>query len=218
MMSKKIGREFAERLLAWFDLNGRNFPWRQETNPYKLLAVEKFLVQTDPGHVLKVYERFFQEFPTIEKLSEASETKIGQIIKPIGFWRQRAKHLKAMASAIVKEHEGTIPRSRNKLMGITGIGEYIADAYLCVAQGERRVAVDLNFRRVSRRVFYWPAEVPDDRTVADLLRSFIPTGQSKQFNWAVIDFANLICKRKPRCDICFASDLCNFYKFEISQF
>jgi A/G-specific adenine glycosylase len=206
------GPEFARRLLIWFRVHGRNLPWRTETSPYRILITEKFLMQTDPGHVLKIYDTFFRMFPTVSSLATAPESKIARVLRPIGFWRQRARHLKLMATTIVEDYDRSIPRSRRNLLEIYGIGQYTADAYLCFALGERRVAVDINSRRVAHRLFAWPSAIPNDRELARQLTKLIPRGKARDFNWAIIDFANVVCRRKPKCSVCFATDLCKFYR------
>jgi A/G-specific adenine glycosylase len=210
-------RKFARRLLGWFSVYGRTLPWRTETDQYRLLATEKFLMQTDPGHVLRIWEKFFQRFPTIQTLATARESEIARVIKPIGFWRQRAGHLRRMASAIAEEYGGSIPKRRERLLEIFGIGEYTADAYLCAAYGNRRVAIDLNSRRVAQRLFYWPKSIPEDQALAQQLRKLIPRGRAREFNWGIIDFANLVCRRQPKCNECFATDLCRYYRLVVSK-
>ncbi|MCJ7768133.1 hypothetical protein MUP79_07060 [Candidatus Bathyarchaeota archaeon] len=176
---------------------------------------EKLLMQTDPGHVVKIYDDFFRRFPTMLELSKSKQSEIARAIRPIGFWRQRARHFKKMALAIEEEHHGVVPRNRKTLRSIFGIGEYTADAFLCFAYGEKRAAIDLNSRRVAQRLLFWPEQVPGDEELAGMMKRLIPPGMAREFNWGVIDFANLVCRRKPRCEVCFATDMCRYYRLEV---
>ncbi|GAI37902.1 unnamed protein product [marine sediment metagenome] len=84
-------RAFKETLLGWSKKNLRDFPWRRERNPYKVVITEKLLQQTDSGHVKKVYDLFFEKFPTVFDLARTPGEEIERVLKPLGLWRQRAK-------------------------------------------------------------------------------------------------------------------------------
>jgi len=201
--------DFVERLLYWFSTNGRTFPWRQDVDPYKVLVAEKLLQQTTYGHVLKVYDTFFKRFPDLRSLAEADVSEIEAVIRRLGFHRQRAKQLKEAAQIIINEFEGKVPGSREDLLKLSGVGEYVASAVLCFAFGNDVPVVDMNVRRVVGRVFGWKGV--DDKKIASRLSKIIPAGKAKQFNWALIDFSAIICSRKPKCRVCFLKDICKEY-------
>jgi len=193
----------------WFSLNGRDFPWRRETDPYKILVAEKLLQQTTYGHVLKVYHDFFKKFPDVQSLAKAEVQEIEDTIRRLGFQRQRARQLKEIAQAIMNEFGGDVPSSKEDLLRLDGVGEYVANAVLCFAFGKDVAIVDMNVRRVASRVFGWKGV--SDKEIANRLSEMIPKGKAKQFNWAIIDFSSVICSRKPKCKICFLNNLCLYY-------
>ena len=207
-MNHKI---FTDRLLGWYAKKGRKFPWRRGCSPYKILITEKLLQQTSYGHVLKVYEKFFQKYPTIEALAEGEVSSIEKVIKSLGFQRQRAVQLKNMASIIVDEHHSEIPDHRLLLTKLSGIGEYIADAVLCYAFNKNTVPVDVNVRRVAKRLIGWE-KPPKDGKIQQEMMNFLPKKNVQIFNWALLDFSALICSRTPKCNKCFATDICNYYQ------
>jgi len=207
-MDKELA--FTNRLLEWFLSNGRDFPWRRETDPYRILVAEKLLQQTTYGHVRKVYQTFFEKFPSIETLVKAEVSDIEGTIRRLGFQRQRARQFKEMALKLSEKHGGGIPSNKEELLELSGIGDYVANAVLCFAFNEDVPIVDMNVRRVVGRFFGWKKY--KDKKIAEMLRTLIPTGRAKEFNWAVIDFSGLICSRKPKCKICFLSDLCSYYQ------
>jgi len=200
---------FAQKLLTWFSLNGRDFPWRRETDPYKILVAEKLLQQTTYGHVLKVYHDFFKKFPNVQSLAKAEVQEIENTIRRLGFQRQRARQLREIAQAIMDEFGGDVPSSKEDLLRLNGVGEYVANAVLCFAFGKDVAIVDMNVRRVIGRVFGWKGV--GDKEIANRLSKMIPKGKAKQFNWAIIDFSSTVCSRKPKCKICFLNDLCLYY-------
>ena len=201
---------FVSRLLEWFSSNARGFPWRRETDPYKILVAEKLLQQTTYGHVMKVYDAFFQKFPNIQSLAQAEVSVIEDIIRPLGFQRQRAKQFRKIGSAVLSEHRGRIPSNKEELLSLSGIGNYVANAVLCFAFSRDEPIVDMNVRRVVGRYFGWK-EVKDTE-IEKRLRRMIPKGRAKQFNWGIIDFSARICSRKPKCKKCFLLDLCSYFR------
>lgn len=197
--------------MHWFKDNKRDLPWRKESNPYKILIAEKLLQQTDVGHVLKVYDDFFRKYPTLRILVEAKQEDIEKTIRPLGFWRIRARDFKNMAKQLLEEHSGEIPRDKQKLLKVFGVGRYVADAVTCFGFGKKEAVVDVNVRRVAKRAFFWTSELPKDEELSQLMYQIIPEGKSKEFNWAILDFSAAICTQKPHCNKCFATNLCKYF-------
>lgn len=209
-MSEEEEIQFTKRLLTWFSSNAREFPWRREIDPYRILIAEKLLQQTTFGHVLKVYDVFFEKFPNIQSLAQANVLDIEDIIRRLGFQRQRAKQFKKIGSAILTEHRGKVPSNKEDLLKLSGIGPYVANAVLCFAFNKDKPIVDMNVRRVVGRYFGW--EKIKDKEIEKKVSRLIPKGKAKQFNWGILDFSALICSRKPKCKKCFLSDSCSYYQ------
>jgi len=203
------GGLFSKRLLNWFDSNARSFPWRQETDPYRILVAEKLLQQTTYGHVMKVYDVFFEKFPDIQSLAQAKVSDIEDTIRRLGFQRQRARQFKKIGLTIVGKHSGEIPSTKEDLLKLSGIGNYVANAVLCFAFDKDEPIVDMNVRRVVGRYFGW--KKIKDREIEKRLNKLIPKGRAKHFNWGIIDFSALICSRKPKCKKCFLTDSCLYF-------
>ena len=111
-LSLNMHRGFTERLLMWFSTNARDFPWRHETDPYRVLVAEKLLQQTTCGHVMKVYATFLEKFPDVKSLAQANVEEIEKTIRRLGFQRQRSKQFKLIASAIMNEYNGEMPQTK----------------------------------------------------------------------------------------------------------
>lgn len=201
---------FVVTLLDWFKSHKRDFPWRHETDPYRILVAEKLLQQTTYSHVLKAYDAFIEKFPKISNLAQAEVSDIEESIRRLGFQRQRARQFKKIGSTILNEHRGKIPSKKEELLKLSGIGNYVANAVLCFAFNRDEPIVDVNVRRVVKRFFGW--KEAKDKQIEERLRRLLPRGKAKQFNWGIIDFSGLICSRKPKCKICFLNDHCLYYK------
>lgn len=199
-----------QQLLKWFSQHGRKLPWRKSIVVYNVLVAEKLLQQTSYGHVLKAYANFLKKYPTVEALAASDKKEIERIIKSLGFQHQRAIQFKEMAEKIINDFAGKIPSSRSLLLTLSGVGNYIADAVLCYAYGEEIVPVDVNVRRVARRLFEWEKK-PTDQEIQEKMTSFIPKEESRTFNWALLDFAAKICSRVPKCEVCIVKSICHYY-------
>lgn len=205
---------FKPAILSWAKENLRDFPWRKESDPYKVLITEKLLQQTDFGHVRKVWAGFFKKFPSVEELAKASEEEIASILRPLGLWRQRAKQLKKLAETIINRYSGEVPCSYQELVSLPGVGDYIARATLVFACAKPTYLLDVNTRKIVKRFFYYPKDVKDEAivTVLELATPKDPE-ECKIFNWGMIDFSALICSRKPKCGKCPLKEKCSYYAY-----
>lgn len=209
-LNSNIEELFVVGLMDWFKKNKRDFPWRNEIDPFRILVAEKLLQQTTSGHVLKVYNKFFRKFPSIHILAKAEVSEIENTIKRLGFQRQRAKQLSNLSTKIISDHKGKIPSNKKDLLQLNGIGDYIANAVLCFAFNKDEPVVDVNVRRVTRRYFDWSDL--KDKVIQERLKAIIPKGKARGFNLGIIDFSSLICSRKPKCKKCFVKKSCSYFK------
>ena len=195
-------RAFAERLLSWGRVNRRDFPWRGERDPFRLLVAEVLLQRSRGKTVAAVYQTLFSRWPTPEALSRARVAHIEQTIRPLGLVR-RAATLKALAGEI--SSLGRVPRSVPELISLPGVGRYAASATAAAAFGAEEPGVDSVSARVYRRYFGDPSEVEPstDKTLWETVRQASRGSPIRELNWAVLDLAATICLPKvPRCPGC----------------
>ena len=146
------------RLLAWYDANRRDLPWRRTRNPYHILVAEYLLQRTRIASGIPYYERFLERFPTLTDLASAPLDEVMAVWEGLGFYG-RARNLHSAARAIVERHGGEIPRSLEELSDLPGIGPYTAGAVGSIAFGIPVPAVDGNVTRVIARLFRIRADV-----------------------------------------------------------
>src|SRR2546421_12649332 len=139
-------------LLAWYDANRRDLPWRHTRDPYRILVAEYLLQRTRIASGTPYYERFLERFPTVRDLAAAPLDDVLAVWEGLGFYG-RARNLHAAARAIVEDHRGLIPPSHDALASLPGIGPYTAGAVASIAFGIPVPAVDGNVTRVIARVF-----------------------------------------------------------------
>lgn len=204
-----------ECLFAWFKANRRDFPWRDTCDPYAILVAEKLLQQTTAREaVTTAFQTILNHYPDPRSLAKARLRDLRVIIAPLGFLF-RARHLKDMATALVKQHQGQVPAELGELKTLPGVGDYAARAVLSFAYGKDEPIVDANIGRFLHRVFELPfapsANPARDKRLIDLAAKLIPPGNSRSFNFAMLDLCALVCtSRKPKCPICPLRTLCCF--------
>lgn len=201
-----------KQLLKWFKKNQRQgFIWRHTADPYRILIAEILLQRTRAEQVLPVYRKFLVAFPGTAELAEAGEKRIMEVIRPLGLaWR--GKMLKGTAEDIMEKHNGQIPPDRKQLLGIRGIGEYVADSILYQAFGVRTSIIDSNIVRIIGRIhgMETDSESRRNRRFRAIADEMLPRKDFRNFNLALIDLGALICIRKPKCSICPIGSECQY--------
>jgi len=208
-------RLFAQQLLKWFRKNRRGFPWRETSDPYKVLIAEILLRKTDAMKVLSIYEHFIRRYPDFEALVNADAKQLEDSLRPLGLYRRKAKELKDLAQIVKTKHQGEVPHSREDLLGLPGVGDYIANAVLCFVFAKTVPLLDTNVIRVVTRVFsYKPKKkrARDDPEMWRNIEQIVPKGEARDFNLSMLDLAAAIClPRKPKCAICPVFSSCDYY-------
>ena len=119
-MNENIER-FRSGLLAWGEENVRRFPWREsDASLYEVFVAEFFLTQTPATNVAKVYPSFVERYPNLDSLRRASEEELVEIIRPLGFYNQRAEALVEIANSV-----DTLPTEPTELRKLPQVGPYL---------------------------------------------------------------------------------------------
>jgi len=200
-------------LLAWGVRHFRPFPWRQTTDPYRILIAEILLHRTQVKQVVPVYNAFIARYPDMQALVRASKEDLHQALYSLGLhWR--ISLLYEMAQAIQKRHGGEIPREREALLSLPGVSQYVAGAVRCFAWNEPEALMDTNTVRVAGRLLGW--EVKDSSRRSQRFRvalaALLDPQEPRHFNYALLDLAHLVClkKQEPLCRGCPLKDHCHF--------
>ena len=209
-LSKKI-KFFRKSLLRWYKRNGRVFPWRNEPiSEYEIVIAELLLQRTRAETVAIYYDKFINQFPSWSYLHDASHTDLEQYLKPIGLWQRRASTLKTLAEEIVSK-KNRLPDSKEEIALLPGIGQYITNAILLICRGHKVPLLDGNMARVLER-FFGQRKLVDiryDPYLQELSKQVVNCKDSKTINWAILDFAPLVCKiNNPSCCVCPLSLKC----------
>ncbi|WP_422026299.1 endonuclease III [Pyruvatibacter mobilis] len=179
------------------------------SSPYTLLVAVVLSAQATDVGVNKATGPLFAVADTPAKIVALGEEKVRDYIKTIGLYRNKAKNVIALSRILLEQHGGEIPRDREALEALPGVGRKTANVVLNVAFGEETMAVDTHIFRLSNRLGLAPGKTPLEVELKLLKR--IPKPYMRDAHHWLILHGRYICKaRKPDCPSCFVSDLCKF--------
>ena len=205
---------FQNQILKWFELYGRQFPWRLPScSTYELIISEVLLQRTKAENVSRFYTDFLLTFPDWATLANEGVSVIESYLKPLGLQRQRANRLYSLAKWM-DMNNGKLPTNRRALEEVPLMGQYIANAVELLIYKREKPLLDVNMARVLER-FFGPRKLSDiryDPYLQSLALKVVHHPLSKEINWAILDFAALICKaRSPKCLSCILRMDCQYY-------
>lgn len=201
----------ADILIAWYDLNGRDLPWRRTRDPYRIWLSEVILQQTRVAQGMEYYLRFTERFPTVEALAAAEEPEVLKQWQGLGYY-SRARNLHAAARQIVAQYGGRFPNTWAEVRALRGVGDYTAAAICSLAYDLPHAVVDGNVYRVLSRLF--AIEEPIDtaagrKLFAALAAEHLDPRRAARYNQAIMDFGALCCTpHHPDCAGCPLADRC----------
>ena len=220
---------FSNTILSWFRENGRDLPWRETKDPYAIWLSEIILQQTRIAQGWEYWERFMQNYPTVENLAAASEDEVLKLWQGLGYY-SRARNLHTAAKQIVEL--GGFPDTLETIKSLKGVGDYTAAAIGSFAFDLPAAVVDGNVYRVLSR--YFGIETPINSTqgkkeFAALAQSLLPIVNKAErirpngfdmelspvsaYNQGMMDFGAIQCTpQSPKCLICPLSETCEAYR------
>ncbi len=199
-------REFFVRLQ---ELNPHPTTELAYASPYELLVAVILSAQATDVGVNKATRRLFPLANTPQAMLDLGEAKLKQCISSIGLYNAKAANVMAMSRLLVERHGGEVPRSREALEALPGVGRKTANVVLNTAFGEPTIAVDTHLFRVANRTGLAPGE--NVRAVEDkLLRRVPPEFRQDAHHWLILH-GRYTCKaRRPECPRCPVRDLCRY--------
>jgi endonuclease-3 len=178
-------------------------------NPFTLLVAVVLSAQATDAGVNKATAKLFEVADTPEKMLALGEAKLIDMIKTIGLYRAKAKNIIALSERLIKDYGGEVPRTREELETLPGVGRKTANVVLNTAFGVSVIAVDTHVFRVSNRIPIAPGKTP--REVEDGLEKVVPEEYKlKAHHWLILH-GRYTCKAlRPDCGNCLINDLCRW--------
>ncbi|MGH6663498.1 MAG: endonuclease III [Pseudolabrys sp.] len=181
----------------------------QHTNPFTLLVAVVLSAQATDAGVNKATPALFALADTPQKTAALGEERVRDLIKTIGLYRIKAKNVVELSRRLVAEHGGQVPRSREALEALPGVGRKTANVVLNVAFGEPTIAVDTHIFRVGNRTGLASGKTPFD--VEMRLEAVVPRNyKSYAHHWLILHGRYTCLARKPLCEKCIIADLCQW--------
>jgi endonuclease-3 len=181
----------------------------QSVNPYTLLVAVVLSAQATDAGVNKATPALFALADTPEKMAALGEDRVRDFIKTIGLYRNKAKNVVELSRRLVAEHGGKVPREREALEALPGVGRKTANVVLNVAFGEPTIAVDTHIFRVGNRTNMAPGLTPFE--VELKLNQVVPDKYKLHaHHWLILHGRYTCVARKPLCETCIINDLCRW--------
>jgi endonuclease III len=179
------------------------------TNPYTLLVAVALSAQATDKSVNKATAPLFKQIDTPEKMVALGEARLADAIKTIGLYRGKAKNVIALSKILIEQHDSKVPKDRDALEALPGVGRKTANVVLNVAFGEPTIAVDTHIFRVSNRTGLAPGKNVLEVELG--LEKRVPEKYLLHaHHWLILHGRYTCVARKPLCPTCVVRDLCHF--------
>ncbi len=211
LMPPKSPKSLRPRLLAWYDANARDLPWRirpqaraagARADPYRVWLSEVMLQQTTVPHAIPYFLDFIRRWPRVGDLAAAADGEVMAAWAGLGYYA-RARNLLACARSVAAQG-GVFPSDESGLRALPGLGPYTAAAVAAIAFDRPANVVDGNVERVMARLFAVDAPLPDAKPELKRLAATL-VGEERSGDWAqaLMDLGAMVCRPKaPLCDRC----------------
>jgi endonuclease-3 len=176
--------------------------------PYELLVATVLSAQCTDERVNSVTPDLFEEYPTPEAMAEAKQEEIEELVRPTGFYRRKARHLREGARTLVREFDGEVPRNVKDLTRVEGVGRKTANVVVSNAFGTHEgIAVDTHVQRLSQRLGL--VDTDDRDEIERALREKVPQEDWGLVSHLLIFHGRATCTaRNPDCEDCVLEDIC----------
>ena len=180
-------RAFQKLVREYYRRAGRSFPWRETTDPYRILVSELMLQQTQTARVMEKFVRFTDTLPDFFALADASTHEVLSLWQGLGYNR-RALYLKQAAGIVVVEHGGVLPAEEKGLLALPGVGPATAGAVLAFAFNEPSVFVETNIRAVFIHHFFEGRDAVSDKDILPLVEATLDRNNPRTWYWGLMDY------------------------------
>jgi endonuclease-3 len=181
----------------------------EHLNPFTLLVAVVLSAQATDAGVNTATATLFPKADSPQKMLALGEDALREAIKTIGLFRMKAKNVIALCRILIERHGGEVPRSREALEALPGVGRKTANVVMNVAFGDETIAVDTHIFRVGNRLGIAPGRNPLEVELG--LETIVPPRFRRHaHHWLILHGRYICVARKPRCPVCPVADLCPF--------
>ncbi len=208
-------QRFRGQLRRWYSRYGRELPWRNSRDPYRVWISEIMLQQTTVTAVVPFFKRFLARFPDVTTLATGEENDVLRMWEGLGYY-SRARNIHKAARTIVSELDGEFPQDVTSLEALPGIGRYTAGAIVSFAYDRPAAIVEANTLRLYSRLLGYeqdPRSSSGQRLLWQFAESILPRKQPGTFNQALMDLGATVCiPADPQCHACPVKSGCRAFQ------
>lgn len=178
------------------------------STPFELLIATVLSAQTTDKKVNEVTPKLFGKYPDAFALAKAKLTEVESIVRPLGYFRQKARTIVSIAKKLVEQYEGEVPKSMDELLQLPGVGRKTASIVLGTAFGiQEGIAVDTHVQRVAQRLGLTKNKQPEK--IEQDLMALVPRKEWSWFGHTLTLHGRYVCTaKKPQCSTCVLENYC----------
>jgi A/G-specific adenine glycosylase len=193
ILSPSSIKKFQKQILGYFHTHGREMPWRETNDPYQIFVSEIMLQQTQVSRVEEKFKQFVAAFPDFSSLNNAPLSRVYSVWQGLGYNR-RALSLKKAANAIMAEYHGEVPRTKDDLQSLPGIGYATASSIMAFAFNLPVVFIETNIRTVFIHFFFKNKRLVLDDEILPLIENCLYKKSPRIWYWALMDYGAMLKK------------------------
>jgi A/G-specific adenine glycosylase len=205
--------KISKKIIQNWKFYKRDFIWRHNPSPYKIMIAEFMLQRTRAEQVEPVYKKFLAKYPDIFKLATAKKESVSNFTNNLGLHKRGQNFINA-AKYVVEHYQGQFPQKREDLLKIPGIGDYVAGAILTICFNKPEYVIDANIARFINRYYglHLKGEIRRKKEIVNKSKELFNYSDTGNLLFALLDFTALICKPlKPDHDNCILRRTCKHY-------
>lgn len=208
MRKYKLNKEEIKTVL---EILKKNYPDAKSElsfkNPFELLIATIMAAQSTDRQVNIITKKLFELYPSPEDMVKLSEEELGKLIKSSGFYRNKSKNILKACEILLKEHQGEVPKTREELVKLPGVGRKTANVVISNVFGQDAIAVDTHVFRVTNRIGIVKAKTVE-ATEEELMEKIPKDLWSEAHHWFILHGRRVCKARKPLCEICELRQYC----------
>lgn len=195
-LTREVIRTFQNIIYSYFNQYGRDFPFRNEINPYNVVISEIMLQQTQTNRVVEKFQQFIRKFPDFQSLANAPLNEVLKVWQGLGYNR-RAVALKKIAERVVNEFDGILPADIDILKSFPQIGHNTASSIVAFAFNMPTFFIEVNIRRVYIYYFFPGKSSIKDSAIVPIVRRTLDSSNVRKWYYALTDYGVMLKKTHP---------------------
>lgn len=205
--------QIEKKLVQWYLSHKRDLPFRINQDPYRVWISEIMAQQTQIDTLIPYYERWMNQYPTLDELSLAEDEELYRLWEGLGYY-SRVKNIKKAALILSNDYNNVFPTHKHEIEKLPGIGDYTSSAIASICFNEKTAAIDGNVKRVMSRLFTLD-ENEDKKYFYNFVKSQIEDWmiqvEPTHLTQALMELGALVCNKPAKCDICPINEFCEAF-------